>query len=353
MKLYVHEKHAVITDPASAPRHFILQAIHPERRVVVLESRFSVDAVSDLGHLLGSASDDDLFELYYPTESELEALVRRFDVAFENHGWLIRLHDEALRGACPYLLHPGNELQMLLDGTKQFATQEHFYPPYKHEDEDKFDRHVSAGRLHKEVVLDTKYFQKQRKDGIEGFRLIYYTRKGEEWRVPAWKMLWSAAERQPWNDGYERLMSMLFGYENWQTDWWVNFIGDKGGSWRGTIIYVPVGETQLSAIEDVGFRAFPPLADSPLAFRLCDDQPTEEGASQMMGQAATALIRAFVKARYVAMFVKDQPGPCYTVPSDQIPELNRHISRELEVIARRSSGQNLPPEHPSSSFVRP
>lgn len=352
---------AVSSDRVEAPRYFILQGIHPERKVPVLEARFRVDKSDELRLLLGSVPDSDteLTDLYYPTEGELEAITRRFDVAFESHGWVVRLHDEALRGTCPYLLHSGHELQMLLDGTKQFATQDGLYPPHKHDGEDRFDSHVAAGRLYKEVVLEIFDSQVQRKDGriLEGIRSVYYTRKGEEWRVPAWKMLWSAAASQQcgdgyWNNGYERLMSMLFGYEDWQTDWWVKFIGDKGGSWRGMTVYVPVGDAQLSSIEGVGLRAFPPTDGTPLTFNLSDERPTEEEASRMMGPAATALIRAFIRARYLAEFVKGQPGPCYSLPSNQIPDLNRHILRGLEVVARRGSPRNASPEQSRSASVQ-
>jgi hypothetical protein len=173
------------------------------------------------------------------------------------------------------------------------------YPPHEHTDEHQFDNYVAAGRLYKEVVLETQDFPIRRKDGqvVEGFRLVYYTRKGEECVSLHGKCYGSAAERQPWNEGYERLMSMLFGYEDWQTDWWVEFLGDKGGSWRGMTLYVPVGELQLSSIEGVGLRAFPPVADTPLTFRLSDERPTEQEASRMMGPVATALIRVFVTAR--------------------------------------------------------
>ncbi len=149
---------------------------------------------------------------------------------------------------------------MLLDGTKQFGYQEHLYPPHRHDDEDLFDHHVAADNLYKEIVLETFNPAVRKKDGriIEGFRRAYYTRKGEEWRVSAWRLLWSAAEKQRWNEGFERLSSMLFGYEEWQTEWWLTFMRENKGGWGGQALNFSVGETRLRSVEAAGLRAFPP-----------------------------------------------------------------------------------------------
>jgi hypothetical protein len=51
---------------------------------------------------------------------------------------------------------------------------------------------------------------------------VFYTPKGEEWRITAWKMLWAASQKASWNETCERMEGMLFGYEEWQIDWWTS-----------------------------------------------------------------------------------------------------------------------------------
>ena len=54
---------------------------------------------------------------------------------------------------------------------------------------------------------------------FEGTRTAYYTPKGEEWRIRAWKLIPRRPAKAGWNNDFERLEGMLFGYEDWQNDW--------------------------------------------------------------------------------------------------------------------------------------
>jgi hypothetical protein len=225
---------------------------------------------------------------------------------------------------------------MLLDGTKQFGYEEHVYPPHRHKDEDLFDHHVAQGILHKEVVLDPFVPPVHKKDGriLEGFRHVYYTRKGEEWRIPAWQLLWSTAEKQRWNEGLERLSSMLFGYEDWQTECWLTLLRENKGGWGGRALYFAVTAAQLGLIEAVGFRAFPPAESRPLTFALSDMRPTDEEALQLLNDENVALVRAFIsRGSCLAGLREGQTGPQYTVAPDLLPELNRNFVGELKLIA--------------------
>ncbi len=97
------------------------------------------------------------------------------------------------------------------------------YPPGQHHNEELFDRYVSEGLLHKHVSLEP--FEKPTKLGdgriYEGSREVCYTLKGEEWRVDAWKLISAASKKSGWNETFERLEGMLFGYSEWQMDWWI------------------------------------------------------------------------------------------------------------------------------------
>jgi hypothetical protein len=37
-----------------------------------------------------------------------------------------------------------------------------------------------------------------------------------------------AAAKSGWSPDFERLQGMLFGYEDWQNDWWINDLRKRG-----------------------------------------------------------------------------------------------------------------------------
>jgi hypothetical protein len=88
---------------------------------------------------------------------------------------------------------------------------------------------VREDLLHKEVSFESFDAPHQLKDGsvIEGHREVYYTRKGEEWRIQAWKLISAASRKSGWNENFERLEGMLYGYEEWQMDWWITHLRER------------------------------------------------------------------------------------------------------------------------------
>ena len=69
---------------------------------------------------------------------------------------------------------------------------------------------------------------------------------------------------------------MLFGYKDWQNDWWINR-GIAGGGFGGMSCCCAVTAPGLSWIEAAGFRALPPI-DHPTLTILMHDW--ENGADQ-------------------------------------------------------------------------
>jgi hypothetical protein len=206
------------------PRRFILQALDPDHGSPVLEALFRVSRLEDLRELVGERDEAD-FELawgYALRPDELAAITARFGVAFDPQGRETCLSAWDWWREIPYLSHNGCELPLLLEGRKPFARMSDVYPPHKHFDEDRFDRYVAQGLIHKEVVVKP-YAKPLHAHGhvYEGQRIVHYARKGEEWRIQASKLLWAAAERTRWSDDFERIEVMLFGYEDWQCDWWI------------------------------------------------------------------------------------------------------------------------------------
>jgi hypothetical protein len=150
------------------------------------------------------------------------AITSRFGVSFDPEGRETCLRAWNWWREVPYLSHEGYELPLLLEGRKPFARMSDVYPPEQHSGEERFDRYVAQGLIHKEVVVEP-FAKPHRAHGrvYQGERIVYYTRKGEEWRIPASKLLWSAAKKTGWSDDFERMEVMLFGYEEWQCDWWI------------------------------------------------------------------------------------------------------------------------------------
>jgi hypothetical protein len=210
---------------------FFLQAIDADLGCPVLEAAFDVADLQDLRALLGSCADDDpeLRGSYTLDSSELAAVSERFGVTFDPGNRDVHLERWHSLRAIPYLVHTRYELPLLLDGTKKFARMGEVYPPHRHHEEERFDRYVAEGLLHKEVHVEPFPKSHKLKDGrvIEGLREVYYTPKGEEWRIRAWKLVFAASRKSVWNEDFERIEGMLFGYEEWQMDWWITHIREQ------------------------------------------------------------------------------------------------------------------------------
>jgi hypothetical protein len=214
-----------------AQHRFFLQAIDPDHGCPVLEAVVHVGLLDDLRALLGQCADDDpaLCRRYPIDGALLAAISQRFGVALDPGGREVRLVSWHSLREVPYLVHTNYELPLMLEGRKQFARMCESYPPFCHHEEDCFDRYVREGLLHKEVSFEPFDSPQQLKDGgvIEGHREVYYTRKGEEWRIQAWKLISAASRKSGWNESFERLEGMLYGYEEWQMDWWITHLRER------------------------------------------------------------------------------------------------------------------------------
>ncbi len=205
-------------------RRFFLQAIDKDHGCAVLEASFYVEDVGELRKLVDAGEADGRdWDVYDIDRGELGMVCQRYGVVFDPGDREVRITRWHSIRAAPYLIHTNYELMLLLDGTKKFARELEVYPPGQHHNEELFDRYVSEGLLHKHVSLEP--FKKPTKLGdgrvYEGSREVCYTLKGEEWRVDAWKLISAASKKSGWNETFERLEGMLFGYSEWQMDWWM------------------------------------------------------------------------------------------------------------------------------------
>jgi hypothetical protein len=310
---------------------FVLGAFDREQWCSVLQAMLPVSDPRALRAILGGVADDDpeLKQNHLLDDEQLAAIVTKFNVSFDAAQldckdlaiFLFRLQpiDQA-----PYLIHGGYELPLLLDGRKKLARMSNEYPPMTFMGEDRFDHWVAQGMFHREVV-DEPYdppYQTSWGQTYLGHRTVYYTPKGEEWRIPAMKLIWHAAGKSGgWNEYFERLEGMLFGYEDWQNDWWIKQ-GIMGGGFGGASF--------CCAVTAAG-----------LAYR----QETEADlVATMFGDpGCAAVVRFNVAGRDVMDLWDLRHGGPYQLNAERIPEFNGLLRGSVAIVARRDdASENAP-----------
>jgi hypothetical protein len=313
-------------------RRFILQAYHPEYACPAFATMFVVEQIEELQALLGPDAQDDPQldqKLYHLDAADIEAIRQRFNVVFEAGEREVVLFkaDERAKDY-PYLAHTGYELALMLDGRKKLANMYFEYPPHRHPDEDQFDRFVAEGFLHKEV--DVEPFEKRIRSAagnvFDGVRTAYYTPKGEEWRIQAFRLIREAQRKGGWNDTLERLEGMLYGYEDWQNDWWAEHRRRMGLQYGTVLAYTALTPSELAAVEHSGFRALPVLDRSLpviLSFDLTDDERRRLGST---------LIRFRVKAGLFLKLTGNHQEREHILRADQIKDVNVLLVESIEVV---------------------
>jgi hypothetical protein len=319
-------------------RHrIILQAYHPEYACPAFETMFTVDRLDDLQALLGpdAESDPDIQMLYWLEPADLAAISQRFGVLFETNGKDVALRRlTALNEETPYLVHTGYELPLMLDGRKKLARFHHEYPPHQHGGEDEFDRFVAQGLLHKEVDIEPFKEPHRRSNGHvwEGLRTAWYTPKGEEWRINAFRLIQKT--KGGWNDTLERLEGMLYGYEDWQNDWWEEYRRRRLSQFGTTLVYAALAPSELIAVELSGFRALPPL-DRPLTVISAFEDRLEDEERQQLRQAVDqpTLVRFRVTAHAFLLLSGTPRERIHFLRADQIKDVNHLLLKKIEVLS--------------------
>lgn len=325
------------------PRRFVLQAFDPEYGHPAFETMFVVECPEELRALLGAAADEDPdLEMFYTLDPvDVAAINRHFDLAFEPAGRKAALYKLTQWHEVPYLIHTDYELVLMIDGRKHFARMgRDYYPPHRHNDEDLFDRCVAQGLLHKEVEIERFIEPLRLKDGrvFEGFRTAYYTRRGEEWRIPAWKLISKASGKSGWNDCLERLEGMLFGYEDWQNDWWIEELRKSKQQFGTLLIYLAVTEAELAATAEAGYRALPPRTSGLKLVSSMSEEPDDDEPRRLMeADGSAALLRFRVTARPFLELVTEKQERRHELSPDRIKDLNRLILGEIETVMRRKT----------------
>jgi hypothetical protein len=272
---------------------FLIQAFDREQWCPVLQAMFAVDDPEALRAILAGMADHDpkLEKAYFLDDQELAAIVATFNVSFDtaqldSKDLEISVFQRRTSDRMPYLSHTGYELPLLLEGRKKLARMSDLYPPMRFEGEDRFDHWVTRGVLRREEVNEP--FDKpieSRGQTYLGHRTVYYTPKGEEWRIQASKLIWDTSGKSGgWNEYFERLEGMLFGYEDWQNDWWINE-GIEGGGFDGLKGCCAVSAAGLAWIEAAGFRALPPIDRPALTIVMYDRQNEADQCATLLEES--------------------------------------------------------------------
>jgi hypothetical protein len=327
-------------DRSQHSNRFILEAFDRDQWCPIAKILFHVPDISVLRAILGDAAheDEELNSTYFLDEQELVELASRFGVGYDRSELISANIDITLfrsGGLCkaPYLIHTGYELPLLLEGRKKLARMSHHYPPVAFDGEDRFDHWVAEGALHREEIIEP--FEAPIKKFL-GHRTVYYTPKGEEWRIPASRLIWQAASKSGgWNEHFERLEGMLFGYEDWQNDWWID-LGVHGGGFGGLRLCCAVTAAGLAWIETAGFRALPPVESATLTIASYDvDAEADLHALMFNKPDHAAVVRFNVLGRHVMEFIERRHAGPWHVPAERIPELNRNLRGSVVIVARR------------------
>jgi hypothetical protein len=329
-----------MTRPGPQSDQFILEAFDRDQWCPVLQALIHIPDLDPLRATLGAAADDDpeLRNVYQLDDRELSAIVATFDVAFdpgqlESRDLDVQLFRRRRLNDAPYLIHTRYELPLLLDGRKKLARMSDLCPPATFEGEDRFESWVAKGVLHREEVLEP--FDPPHRKYL-GHRTVYYTPKGEEWRIPASKLIRQAAAGSGgWNEHFERLEGMLFGYEDWQNDWWIN-VGPCAGGFGAVSLCCTVTTGGLAWIEAAGFRALPPI-ERPALVIACYDTEAEREREALMREDpdSIALVRFNVAGQAIKDVLDLRRGGPWRVPADRIPQLNRIMRGAVVIVARR------------------
>jgi hypothetical protein len=137
-----------------------------------------------------------------------------------------------------------------------------------------------------------------------------------------------------WNEHFERLEGMLYGYEDWQNDWHIDTLLQRG-VFDGQTFCCPVTSAGLAWIETAGFRALPPVEGPVLMIATYDvDRKAELHALMLENPDHAAVVGFKVLSRYVRNIIARERGP-WRFQTERIGELNRHLRGSVVIVARR------------------
>lgn len=128
---------------------------------------------------------------------------------------------------------------------------------------------------------------------------------------------------------------------------------------RALTLYRPVGPAELSQIEALGWRGFPPrLAVQPIFYPVLVESYAHQIARDWNATAERTGYRGYVtrfrvRAEYLEQFEPHVVGGRdhreYWIPAEDLPAFNANIIGKIEVIAEYRGGPNETPRQVSDA----
>jgi hypothetical protein len=135
---------------------------------------------------------------------------------------------------------------------------------------------------------------------------------------------------------------MLFGYEDWQNDRWIDHGLQQSGVFGGATYCCPVTLAGLVWMEIAGFRALPPVEGSAFvtaSYTIASydvDAKAELHALMLENPDTAAVVRFNVFGRDVMDFIDHKHAGPWHVSAERISELNRYLRGAVVIVARRN-----------------
>ncbi|MBW3622416.1 MAG: hypothetical protein KY468_03290 [Armatimonadetes bacterium] len=108
-------------------------------------------------------------------------------------------------------------------------------------------------------------------------------------------------------------------------------------------LYRPVGQKEMDLIRESGYSEFPPrLPFQPIFYPVCNEEyaariarewNTKDEASGYVGYVTRFQVNADYLRRYEVQTVGSTELQEYWIPAEDLPEFNRNIVGQIEVIA--------------------
>jgi hypothetical protein len=201
------------------PQRFVLEAIDRVTECVAFDAVFEVEELRELcAHLQIAASDFDPLAEYELDESDVGRITKFFKVEFDPGTFHVNMRSWRPSDELPYKIHTNRELYLMLKGAKPLAAFVDQYPSNPECEvipERLFEPYVRSGRFlkHEHIYSESSAKGKELK-----FRRVLYALPEEQWRIPAYLLVWKTAGKIGWNEAFERMEGSLLGYEDWQND---------------------------------------------------------------------------------------------------------------------------------------
>jgi hypothetical protein len=202
-------------------RKFVIEFIDSLTGCICHESIFETDDIVGLCEIIDTESCEIHPAAAYDLDPcDVEKIAVRYGLIGDRPSTSARLRPWRPLDELPYKIHTNRELALMVAEGKPFAAFSESYPSnpeYEFIPERFFEPYVKNGLLVKrEYVLLMTSGRKS--------RIVLYARKSEEWRIDAYILLRSTAEKSGWNEGFERIEGTLLGYEEWQNDIYIERI---------------------------------------------------------------------------------------------------------------------------------